>query len=163
MSVNTDVNQSKLYPKTLDAINLVNAGVSPEDALKYVNFKQNIRKETVSRFKAKLKKHSLQSPNMVKLAHNAVKDCLTDQPIVSKRTDKQGNEIIEETPPTWTNKLAAASMVMDRVEPAIRQNLNVNANVDVHPVDLGRWLNGQGDEKEAIEVDITPKIEAPTR
>ena len=54
---------------------------------------------------------------MVKLAHNAVRDCLTDQPIISKRTDRQGNEIIEENAPTWANKIAAASMVYDRAEP----------------------------------------------
>ena len=61
---------------------------------------------------------------------------------------KQGNEIIEEIAPTWTNKIAAASMIYDRVEPVVHQNLNVNATIS--PVDLSKYTNP--DDKCAIDV-----------
>ena len=109
--------QPRYYPKTIEAFKLVEAGLKPKEALQAVNYTNKISGQSVSEFKKKLKRYSLTHPKLLKLAHNAVKDCLTDQPIISKRKDRQGNEITEETPPTWSNKLAAASMVYDRVEP----------------------------------------------
>ena len=125
--------QPRYYPKTIEAFKLVEAGLTPEEALKAVNYTSKISGQSVCNFKNKLKKYSLTHPKLLKLAHNAVKDCLTDQPIISKRTDKQGQEIIEETAPTWANKIAAASMVYDRVEPTrqspeiVNQSLTINA------------------------------------
>lgn len=150
MQTETTQNQPKYLPKTLEAMKLVDAGLTPLQALQATNFKKNISPAGIAVFKRKYKKHSLTAPTMVKLAHNAIKDCLTDQPIKQtiKKKDKDGNEteIIEEIPPTWTNKVAAASMVYDRVEPAIRQNANLNLNVDVHPVDLQSYLNSQSNQ-----------------
>lgn len=143
MDATTTEKQPKYAQKTLDAITLVSAGLNPTKALQAVNYKPNITVQAVNKFKKKFQKYSLQAPKIQKLAHNAITDCLSDAPIIQKRKDKQGNEIIEEIPPTWTNKIAAASMVYDRVEPAIRQNQNLNVNVDVHPVDLSRYLNSQ--------------------
>ena len=85
----------------------------------------------MTKFKAKYRKYSLTHPRMVKLAHNAVKDCLTDQPIISKRTDRHGNEIIEENTPTWANKIAAASMVYDRAEPTRGNPETVNNTLHI--------------------------------
>jgi hypothetical protein len=65
-SAQTTEKPHKYYPKTLEAIQLVNAGVSPEMALKFSNQKDSIRPETVSRFKQKLKKHSLTQPKLAK-------------------------------------------------------------------------------------------------
>jgi hypothetical protein len=113
----TEPNQPRYAQKTLDAMALVQAGLKPKEALKAVNYTNKISDRAVSSFNKKFRKHSLTHPKLVKLAHNAVRDCLTDQPIISKRTDKQGNEIIEENAPTWANKIAAASMVYDRAEP----------------------------------------------
>jgi len=107
----------KYKQKTLEAIRLVQAGADPKTALQITNGKSQISERAIFNLKEKCRKHSLTHPKLVKLAHNAVKDCLTDQPIISKRTDKQGNEIIEENAPTWANKIAAASMVYDRAEP----------------------------------------------
>lgn len=143
MDAITNETQPKTYQKTKDAIQLINAGLPIKQALQVTNFKKDITPETVSRWKKKYQKYSLTAPKIQKLAHNAVTDCLTNQPIINKYKDKQGNEIVEEIPPTWTNKIAAASMVYDRVEPVIRQNQNLNLNVDVHPVDLGMYLNKQ--------------------
>ena len=125
--------QPRYYPKTIEAFKLVEAGLKPKEALQAVNYTNKISGQSVSEFKKKLKRYSLTHPKLLKLAHNAVKDCLTDQPIISKRTNKQGQEIIEETTPTWANKIAAASMVYDRVEPTkqspdvINNSLTINA------------------------------------
>jgi hypothetical protein len=109
--------QPKYAQKTIDAINLVSAGLDPTKALQAVNYRNDITPQAVNKFKKKFQKYSLKHPKLLKLAHNAVKDCLTDQPIINRRKDKQGNEIIEENAPTWANKIAAASMVYDRAEP----------------------------------------------
>jgi len=143
MTPETIQNQPKQYQKTIDAINLVNAGLDHKTALQAVNYKRDIRPETVSRFKAKCQKYSLSQPKMQKLASKAVQDCLSDKPI--------NGEIL----PSYTNKLAAASMVYDRVDPVIRQNLNVNVNT-VHPVDLSRWRVGQVEGKREDVIDVTP-------
>jgi len=125
--------QPRYYPKTIEAFKLVEAGLKPKEALQAVNYTNKISAQSVSEFKKKLKRYSLTHPKLLKLAHNAVKDCLTDQPIISKRKDKQGQEIIEENAPTWANKIAAASMVYDRVEPTrqspeiVNQSLTINA------------------------------------
>lgn len=113
----TEQKQPKYQQKTIAAIKMIDNGVDAKTALQIVNNKDNIHPQTVYNLKKNYKKYSLTHPKLIKLAHNAVKDCLTDQPIISKRTDRQGQEIIEENAPTWANKIAAASMVYDRVEP----------------------------------------------
>ena len=81
-------------------------GVDPKTALLLTNpYKDTITKQAVWKTKAKFDKLSLTRPDLVKLARNAVKDCLEDKPI--------NGEIY----PTHSNKLAAASMVYDRFEP----------------------------------------------
>jgi hypothetical protein len=152
----TSNNPQNYAPKTLQAIALVNAGLDPKEALKAVNYKHDIRPETVSRFKQKVKKYSLTAPAMVKLAHNAVKDCLTDQPIINTKRDKDGNEITEAISPTWSNKIAAASMVYDRVEPVIHKAESVSHHV-IHPVDLSRYRNDELSTGSAIAevIDIS--------
>jgi hypothetical protein len=124
---NSENGESKRnYPeycqKTIEAFNLVDAGMSPKQALQATNFKKDISPAGIANFKKKYKKHSLTHPKLIKLAHHAVTDCLTDQPIISTHKDRQGREITEETPPTWSNKLAAASMVYDRFEPVKQPN-----------------------------------------
>ena len=151
-------NPQNYAPKTLQAIALVNAGLDPKEALKAVNYKQDIRPETVSRFKQKVKKYSLQAPKIVKLAHNAIIDCLTDQPIIQTKKDKDGNEINEAISPTWSNKMAAASMVYDRVEPVIHKAESVSHHV-IHPVDLSKYRNDAiidgGSSTEVIDISAT--------
>ena len=132
-SAQTTEKQPKYKQKTIEAIRLVQTGADPETALRITNGKNKISERAIFNLKEKCRKYTLTNPRLVKLAHNAVKDCLTDQPIISKRTDKQGLEIIEETAPTWANKIAAASMVYDRVEPTrqtpevVNQSLTINA------------------------------------
>jgi hypothetical protein len=127
-------NEPKLQPKTIQAMQYVDSGLTPRQALEAVNLKRNISREAISKFNAKYRKYSLTTPKMQKLASNALKDCLSDKAI--------NGEIY----PTYTNKIAAAAMVYDRVEPAIRQQINLN--VEVHPVDLSNFSNRV--------IDVTP-------
>jgi hypothetical protein len=75
------------------------------------------------------KKLSLTGTKMVRLAAKTVKNCLSGTPwgAVDKIKD--------------STALAAAQMVYDRVQPAIRQNVNLNINADISPVDLGKYAS----------------------
>lgn len=156
-------NQQRYAPKTLAAIQMVDAGISPREALQITNVKENISREAVTKFKAKYRKYSLTHPRMVKLAHNAVKDCLTDQPILSKRTDKQGNEIIEENVPTWANKIAAATMVYDRAEPTRGNPETVNNTLNITMIPaaaqeiIDRMLANRRPKVEGSVIDVLPE------
>ena len=79
---------------------------------------------------------------MQKLAHDAIRQTLRLKPLeISKGMDENGNEIKELIYPSHTNRIAAAAMVADRTEPITRQNVNLNLNADVAPVDLERYRN----------------------
>ena len=127
----TEQKQPKYYQTTQAALRMMDSGVDARTALQIVNNTPKPARSTVQSLKAKYRQYSLTHPKLVKLAHNAVKDCLTDQPILSKRTDKQGNEIIEENVPTWANKIAAASMVYDRAEPTRGDPETVNNTLHI--------------------------------
>lgn len=152
----TPVKQPRLYQKTLDAIQIVESGISPQKALQLVNNGRKVSDTSVSTFKAKLKKHSLTQPKVVKLAHKALIDCLKGETssYTAEKVTKDGDVVTyqEVIAPTITNKVAAASLVYDRYEPAVRQNLNIN--VDVHPVDLSQFSNRLPvDNSQIIDVD----------
>ena len=139
----TQVKTPKFYPKTIQAMKLVSIGETPANALKLVNNQKTITSGAVAHFNKKLRNYSLTRPEIVKLARNAVKDCLQDKPINN------------ETYPTYSNKLAAAIMVYDRIEPVIKQNLNVNVNTELHPIDLSKFINVEGKEDNSQVIDVT--------
>jgi hypothetical protein len=121
-------------------------GVDAKTALLLTNpYKDTISRESVSKLRRKFKQYSLQAPKTVKLAHQAVKDALTNKPIefTTQKVTKDGEvvELTETIMPSYTNKLAAASMVYDRYEPSIKVQANIN--IDVDPIDLGSYKNAQ--------------------
>lgn len=130
-----------LSRKTKTALNLaINHGVDPKTAITLASGGITPSATAVSNFKAKVAKYSLQAPGMQKLASNVVKDVLKGK-VVTYSTQKAvagvgivDMEITER--PTFTNQLAAAAMVMDRVEPIVKHNINVNANLDFLPFSL---------------------------
>lgn len=86
----------------------------------------------------KIKKKTLCKPAVVKKAHKAVLDTLEMKPI--KRTKKVKGVIVEEEIlPTHTNRLQAAQLVLDRVEPVVQRHENVNVNLDFSPIDLSQY------------------------
>ena len=114
--------QPKLLKKTLLEMKLMDAGETAENALKIVNNKDKVHKQSVYALEQKYKKYSLNKPNMAKLANNQVKRILKAQPRErvkdTKIVDGQVVEIKEEIVPSDTNILSAAMMVYDRYEPA---------------------------------------------
>lgn len=145
----------KLLQKTLDAIKLCEAGLSPREALQCANMTTRISAGAVSNFKAKMKKHSLTDPGMVLAMSSQVKR------ILKARARQEGHTKVTATGqviyytdnvyPTDSNILAACAMVADRVEPIIHQVANLNLNVDLSPVDLSGWDNGDGNVDKAVD------------
>ena len=93
----------------------------------------------------KVAKHSITTPDMQKLARSVIKDTLKGKPMVCERTtiDRKTGQVIDYTDnqyPSHTNMLAAASMVQDRVDPIVRQNINLNGNLaDFLPFELDKY------------------------
>lgn len=134
-------NSPKYLSKTLTAINLVSAGLTPKEALQFTNLKRDITPNAVSKFKRKYEKYSLTNPTYVKLAGTQLKRILQAEPreVIQEKLNKNGEviTIIERITPNDSNILAAASMVYDRVEPIITHNVNVNTNIPL--LDLGNY------------------------
>jgi hypothetical protein len=99
-------------------------GVSTRDAAKSLGYKEN----TAFTLNTKLNKYKLSNKKMVVSASNAIKNCLDGTPWGSITTIKD------------STALQAASMVMDRFDPKINQNLNVNVT-KILPIDLSKYAN----------------------
>ena len=117
--------EPKLQPKTLEAMKLVDAGLTPREALQVTNFKKNISSAGIAVFKNKYKKHSLTAPATVKLASHQVKRILAARAREEAHTkigkDGQVIDYTDNIYPTDSNILAAAEMVYDRYEPVHSQ------------------------------------------
>jgi len=111
-----------LSHKTKKAIELsIKHGVDAKEAYRLANGKEPTP-AALSRIKEKVRKYSLTAAPMVKLAHSVVKDALQGkaQEYKQQRFDSKKGQVIEFTEvvaPSVTNKLAAASMVLDRDQP----------------------------------------------
>lgn len=137
--------KGELNRKTKTALDLIaTAGVDPKTAYILASNGRTPSSASLSRLTQKVEKYSLQTASMQKLASSVVKDCLKGKEAtytVQKAVAGVGIVDMEEKIiPTWTNKLAAAAMVQDRVDPAVKRNENLNVNVDMHPVDLSKYL-----------------------
>ena len=151
--------QLPIKPKgTLDkttrkAIKLVlEHNLEPKDAWELVHGRK-ASSSAVLNLKSKCHDYSLQTEEMRRLSARVVENALrgkplkTTRPLIDKATglplrDDQGQpiEIIEKQYPSHTNMLGAASMVQDRVDPVVRQNLNVNVNLaDFLPFELDKY------------------------
>lgn len=86
----------------------------------------------------KIKKKTLCKPAAIKKAHKAVLDVLEMKPVKKKKLAK-GVVVEEEILPTHTNRLQAAQLVLDRVEPVVQRHENVNVNLDYSPIDLSQF------------------------
>jgi hypothetical protein len=149
--IETEQIQPRYAAKTLEALRLIDKGIEPKQALQVTNLKHNISRGAIHNLKKKYAKYSLTAPKIQKLAHKALLDCLNGETseYTAQKVTKAGDVIDyqEVIAPSVTNKIAAAAMVYDRVEPAIRQQVNVN--LEVHPVDLSNFSNRV--------IDVTPE------
>ena len=111
----------RLYQKTLDAFKLIEAGLTPREALQAANMVTKVSDQAVCNLKKKLKKYSLSAPKTVSLAHHQIRRILAAQAreVARQKVTNDGQVIdyTEQIVPTDTNILAAASMVYDRYEP----------------------------------------------
>ena len=112
-----------LSPKGLAQMKMMANGVDARTTLLLTNpHKDTISRESVSKVRAKFKKWSLQSPEIVKLAHQVVRKTLKGEAIkyTQQKVTKSGEIVTytETIAPSITNQLAAAGMVYDRYEPA---------------------------------------------
>ena len=74
------------------------------------------------------KQYDLTAPKFIKLASDRVKNILRCEPYGCM--DKIKDSTV----------LQAAQMVYDRVQPLIQRSININASLDIHPVDLADYL-----------------------
>ena len=148
-----------LQAKTLEIMKLIDKGITIEEAVKLAKGKDKIHPNTKTDLKKKYDRWRLTQPGIVRLAQKAVKDTLKmaavktgNQVLCPECKGKAKEESIcalcndvglvnESIVPTTTNRLAAAQMVMDRVDPVIRQNMNLNLNATVDPVDLSTYMS----------------------
>lgn len=152
--------QPKYYQKTLDAFKLIEAGLTPREALQAANMTTKVSDAAVCALKNKLKKHSLTDPATVKLASSQIKRILKARAReeVRKKVLSSG-EVVEYTDniyPTDTNIIAAASMVYDRYEPV--QRADQAPGTVINYLDLSQVTNGTPDSL-GVDLgvhDITP-------
>lgn len=123
---------------------IVDHNLEPKEAYSLVNGRAP-GKQTLTALNQKVQEYSLQTDEMQRLAARAVKNTLKGKPIECERTivDRKTGQVIDYTEkqyPSHTNMLAAASMVQDRVDPIVRQNVNLNGNLaDFLPFELDKY------------------------
>jgi hypothetical protein len=153
-------NTPNYYPKTIEAIKMIQAGIDPAQALKYSNFKDNVSESAIAKIKQKARKYSLLHPTLVKSARTQVKRILGGETreIHQQSVTKAGQVVdyIETIAPSDSNILAAASMVYDRFEPVKSQQ--AEAGTVITHIDFSVINNSLGvdlgvcDNKDVIDV-----------
>lgn len=128
MSKNTEYLNQKATVKTEAVFALVDKGMPLDKAYKTIRPDKELTTSGMNRLKQKYKQHTLTQPKIVKSAIKAVTDTINMVEV---------NGVM----PSVTNRLTAAQMVLDRAEPIITKNLNINANLDISPVDLTKYVD----------------------
>lgn len=156
----TSRKKPKHNDSTYKAFNLMDKGVSPRDAHKLSTGKDNVAPQSISALKKKYNNWLLSKESTVKLASKVYIDTMKMKPVKTKEIKScpecNGKTIEEGEPdcvtcsgqgvvktliyPSHTNRMAAAAAVMDRIDPIVKQNVNLNLNTDVSPVDLTHYL-----------------------
>ncbi len=152
--------------KTLDAFKLVEAGLTPRQALQTTNFRQTISGAAVSKFSPKFRQYTLTRPGTVKLAESQVRRILKAKAreVVKEKTVevKEGIETVKEITqyihPSDSNILAAAGMVYDRYEP-VRQ-LDGAGNTQIN---IGQVITAEAGARIAEAMARLPIIEVESQ
>jgi len=129
-------------PRAALKIALMSSGLNAAEAVRCVDGIEKPSARRVKRAEEMFERFSLAHPELVNAAQKVVKDAMEFKPKVRK------GKVIT---PTYAQALEAAKMVLDRADPVINRNLNVNINVD--PVDLSRYREPGQQEVSTIEVD----------
>lgn len=137
-------NYPKYCAKTLRYFAYRDKGLTRREAYKIATGKEKITIQGLCTIERKYKSWSLErlkNPEVVKSAYEAIRETLKMKPINVETTKPDGETVIETIVPTITNRLVAAKMVMDRVEPAVKRNVSLSINADFSPVDLEKYRN----------------------
>ena len=144
--------------KTMKAFELMDKDVSPRDAHRIATGIDNPTTQSVCNLRNKYDKHLLSQEPVVKLASKVYLETMRMKPVKTKEIKEclecKGKKVegsvcvtcndtgIVRTLlyPSHTNRMAAAAAVMDRIDPIVKQNLNLNVNADVSPVDLSEYI-----------------------
>lgn len=122
----SEIEIEKVTDRTKKVFQYMEMGLSTKEAYQLVKPGKDITRQHEHRLQKMFEKYSLSSPKFAKLANKAIEDTLAMREISGQK-------------PTVSNRLAAASMVLDRIDPIINKNMNVNVNMDVSPVDLTKY------------------------
>ncbi len=124
-----------MHPKTDAVCALINAGRDPEEAYAMINpDKKPLTKANKHELKKKANALALQDPKRVKAAQKAIDSILLGKKVGDVKSIHT-SDIIQ-----------AVKMIADRVDPVVNQSLNINASVEISPVDLSAYLNRGGNE-----------------
>ena len=121
---------NKLRAKTEAVCTLINAGKEPEEAYKMIYpEKSPLSRANKHELKRKANALALQDPKRVQAAQKALDSIL------------KGKKVGDVKSIQTSDIMAAIKMIADRVDPVINQSFNVNAHVEISPVDLSSYLN----------------------
>lgn len=120
----------KGYSKETKAIcDLINCGNTIEESYNIVKPDKTLTKANKHELKKKANALALSDPKRVGYAQKAIDRILRGQVVGNAKTINT------------SDILTAVKMIADRVDPVVNQNMNINANVDISPVDLSSYLN----------------------
>ena len=107
-------------------------GLSAEESYCIANPGHTPTKRLMQMYRKEHQTLLLTNPILVEAAQNVIADTLDGIAL------EVNGELIA---PTHSNRLQAAQMVLDRAEPIIKINQNLNINAECSVVDLSRYLN----------------------
>ena len=106
---------------------VVNHGVEERTALMLALNKPKVSDGAVTGLRDKVARWNIEHPANQKVAHNT---------LLSFSAGKEVNGIV----PKATDVRACAERIIDQATPVTRRVENLNINIDMHPVDLSRYL-----------------------
>ena len=118
-----------LSKESVAICNLINSGHDIEDAYAVVKPDKVLTKANKHELKKKANALALSDPQRVRVAQKSL-DAILKGKVVGEAKTINTSDI-----------LSAVKMIADRVDPVVNQNLNINANVEISPVDLSAYLN----------------------
>lgn len=156
MTEKEDTKRSKYNEKTMKAFELMDKDVSIQDAHKLATGIEKPHPQSIYDLKKKYEKHLLSKQSTVKLASKVYLETMKMTPVETKEVkacpECRGKSKDPEQPmcdtcqgqgvvktllyPSHTNRLAAAEAVMDRIDPVVKQSMNLNVNADFTDVNL---------------------------
>lgn len=142
--------------KTMKAFELMDRDVSIKDAHKLATGIEKPHPQSIYDLKSKYEKYLLSKESTVRLASKVMINTMKMKPVESKSLEtcpgcKAGKDkpscevcgglgaVITLIYPTHSNAVEVAKEVHSRIDPVVRQSMNLNINADVDPVDLAAF------------------------